>query len=494
MKEKSNNENAIQKIINNLISLDDVVKIIQDAILEEPSIHFGTGNIFKKGYNKELDLYVQAKYSAKNWLNKYQDKERAVTDIPSLKVGYNSVFGYYIEITKIHSKKAPAHYERKQTLVNAERYTTKELKEFETKILDAEFKIQEIEQRLFNEIKAKILEYIEQIQSNAYHLAILDCFQSLATISKLNNYVKPEIDDSLVLEIEAGRHPVVEKLLPVDEKFVANNTFMDTDSEQIHIITGPNMAGKSCYLRQTALIVLMGQIGCFVPAKKAHFGLVDRIFTRVGAQDNISAGESTFLVEMQETAYILNNATKRSLVLLDEVGRGTATFDGISIAWAIAEYIHEHIKAKTLFATHYHELNDLELKYDKIVNYRADVLESGSNIIFTHNISKGAKVHSYHSYGIYVGRMAGLPYSVVQRASEIMEEFEKMATQTNTNKLFADTTNIPTTKKQSNQTESQLAIFEIKDDAIRNKIRNVDLNSMTPLQALQYLQELKNYL
>ncbi len=490
--EGKSNADAINKIINNIISLDEVVQMIQYAMLDEPSIHFGTGNIFRKGYNEELDLYVQAKYSAKHWLDKYQDKERAATDIPSLKVGYNSVFGYYIEITKIHSKKAPPHYERKQTLTNAERYTTPELKEFETKILDAEFKIQEIEQRLFSEIKAKTLEYVEQIQNNAYHLAILDCLQSFATISKLNNYIKPEIDDSLVLEIEAGRHPVVEKSLPADEKFVANNTFIDTDTEQIHIITGPNMAGKSCYLRQTALIVLMGQIGCFVPAKKAHFGLVDRIFTRVGAQDNISAGESTFLVEMQETAYILNNATKRSLILLDEVGRGTATFDGISIAWAIAEYIHEYIKAKTLFATHYHELNDLEAKYDRIINYRADVLESGNNIIFTHNINKGAKVHSYHSYGIYVGRMAGLPYSVVQRASEIMSEFEKSATSYNTNKLFADTSNIPTQKKQPQQKESQLSIFEIKDDIIRDKLRSVDLNSMTPLQAIQYLQELKN--
>ncbi|MCL2039025.1 MAG: DNA mismatch repair protein MutS [Bacteroidetes bacterium] len=493
MKDNSNDENnAICKTINNIISLDELVKTIKDAILDEPSINFGTGNIFRKGYNEELDLYVQAKYSAQNWLDKYQDKERAATDIPSLKAGYNSVFGYYIEITKIHSKKIPSHYERKQTLVNAERYTTPELKEFEAKILDAEFKIQEIEHRLFNEIKSKILEYIEQIQNNAYHLAVLDCFQSFATISKLNNYVKPSIDDSLSLEIDAGRHPVVEKSLPASEIFVPNNTFMDTDTEQIHIITGPNMAGKSCYLRQTALIVLMGQIGCFVPANKAHFGFVDRIFTRVGAQDNISAGESTFLVEMQETAYILNNATKRSLILLDEVGRGTATFDGISIAWAIAEYIHEHIKAKTLFATHYHELNDLESKYNRIINYRADVLESGSNIVFTHNISKGAKVHSYHSYGIYVGRMAGLPYSVVHRASEIMGEFEK-SVNTSNNKLFADTSNILTTKKHQQQ-ESQLSIFEIQDDAIRDKLRNADLNSMTPLQALQYLQELKNCL
>ena len=479
----------IKNITDNLVELDDLVQTIQNAMLDEPSIHFGSGNIFRQGYNEELDLYVQAKFSAKNWLEKYQEKERIASDIPSLKVGFNSVFGYYIEITKVHSNKAPSHYERKQTLTNAERYTTPELKEFESKILNAEYKIQEIEQRLFNEIKSKIIEYIEQIQNNAYHLSVLDCLQSFATISNQNDYVKPEIDDSLVLEIEDGRHPVVEKLLSNNEKFVANSTFIDTDSEQIHIITGPNMAGKSCYLRQTALIVLMGQIGCFVPAKKAHFGLVDRIFTRVGAQDNITAGESTFLVEMQETAYILNNATKRSLILLDEVGRGTATFDGISIAWAITEFIHEHIKAKTLFATHYHELNDLVEKYNRIINYRADVLESGSNIVFTHKFSRGA---SDHSFGIYVGKMAGLPSSVVQRASEIMTEFEKSAD--NSTKLFANTSKIPASKKPIIQNDLQLSIFEIKDDEIRNKLRDLDLNSTTPLQAIQYLQELKNCL
>ena len=481
----------IKKIVDNLVSLDELVRTIQGAMLDEPSINFGAGNIFRQGYNEELDLYVQAKFSAKKWLDKFQERERANTDIPSLKVGFNSVFGYYIEITKTHSNKAPAHYERKQTLTNAERYTTPELKEFETKILNAEFKIQEIEQRLFNEIKIKILEYVEQIQSNAYYLSVLDCLQSFATISIQNDYVKPEIDDSFVLEIEAGRHPVVEKLLPNSEKFVANGTFLDTNTEQIHIITGPNMAGKSCYLRQTALIVLMGQIGCFVPANKAHFGLVDRIFTRVGAQDNITAGESTFLVEMQETAYILNNATKRSLILLDEVGRGTATFDGISIAWAITEYIHEHIQSKTLFATHYHELNDLAAKYDRIKNYRAEVLESGNNIVFTHKFSEGA---SDHSFGIYVGRMAGLPYSVVQRANEIMKEFEKNATSTNSNKLFADTSKIPASKKRVQHNDLQLSIFEMRDDEIRDKLRNIDVNSITPIQALQLLQELKSKL
>jgi DNA mismatch repair protein MutS len=481
----------IKNIADKLVSLNDLVQLIQNALLVEPSSQFGSGNIFKQGYNKELDLYVQAKYSAKDWLNKFQERERRITGISTLKVGYNNVFGYYIEITKSHSHKAPKHYERKQTLTMAERYTTPELKEFEGKILNAEFKIQEIEQRLFSEIKIKILEYIEQIQNNAYYLAMLDCLQSFATISILNSYVKPDIDDSLALEIEEGRHPVVEKLLPSGEKFVSNSTFIDMDTEQIHIITGPNMAGKSCYLRQIALIVLMGQIGCFVPAKKAHFGIVDRIFTRVGAQDNISAGESTFLVEMQETAYILNNATMRSLILLDEVGRGTATFDGISIAWAITEYLHEYIQAKTLFATHYHELNDLAKKYDRIVNYSAEVLEGGGNVIFTHKFISGA---SDHSFGIYVGRMAGLPYSVVQRANEIIKEFEKTATNSNANKLFADTSKISVKKKQITQDIQQLSIFEIRDDEIREKLRNVDLNVMTPLQALQYLQELRNLL
>ena len=499
MQANNNTENiekqfdAISKITQQLTSLNELVGTIQNAMLADPSIQFGNGNIFKTGYSAELDSYIEAKFSAKQWINKFQEDERNSTGISTLKVSFNSVFGYYIEITKIHSNKVPPHYERKQTLTNAERYTTPILKEFETKILDAEIKIHEIEQKLFNEIKFKTLEYIEQIQQNAFAIAQLDCLQSFATVAKSNNYVKPNIDESLVLEIEGGRHPVIEKMLPAGETFTPNSTLLDCENEQIHIITGPNMAGKSCYLRQTALIVLLGQIGCFVPARRAHFGLVDRIFTRVGAQDNITSGESTFLVEMQETAYILNNATQKSLILLDEVGRGTATFDGISIAWAITEHLHNIVGAKTLFATHYHELNDLAERYERIKNYRAEVIEKNNKIIFSHIISRGS---SDHSFGIYVGKMAGLPSSVIDRADEIMVDLEKNSSADSEQKLFRNSTEFATKKKQIKQIDyaetNQLSIFEFRDDVLRDKIRSVDINAITPIQAIQLLEELKN--
>jgi DNA mismatch repair protein MutS len=463
---------------------------VQSAMLSDPSIQFGNGNIFKKGYSEELDSYIEAKFSAKQWLEKFQEQERINTGISTLKVSFNSVFGYFIEITKIHNSKVPPHYERKQTLTNAERYTTPILKEFETKILDAEFKIQELEQHLFSGIKSKILEYIEQIQQNAFALAQLDCLQSFANVAKLNDYVKPKIDESLTLDIENGRHPVIEKMLPAGEKYTPNSTFLDCENDQIHIITGPNMAGKSCYLRQTALIILLGQIGSFVPARRANFGLVDRIFTRVGAQDNITSGESTFLVEMQETAYILNNATQRSLILLDEVGRGTATFDGISIAWSIAEHLHNFVGAKTLFATHYHELNDLAERFARIKNYRAEVIEKNNSIIFSHKISQGS---SDHSFGIYVGKMAGLPSSVIDRAGEIMLDLERNSSSESEQKLFINTSTVAKKKQINSATVSnQLSIFEFRDDVLRDKIRSVDINAITPIQALQLLEELKN--
>jgi DNA mismatch repair protein MutS len=480
--------NYLKKLISKLTEVNELVKTIKSAMLEDPAINFGNGNIFRTGFNSELDSFIRAKYSGKKWISDFQDEERNSSGINSLKVSFNNVFGYFIEVTKTHSSKVPEHYERKQTLTNAERYTTPILKEFEQKILTAEYKISEIELQLFNELKQKVTAFIEQIQANAEIIAEIDCLQSFASTSLLNNYVKPIIDDSYKLEIEEGRHPVVEKLLTISEKYTPNSTNIDSEIEQIHIITGPNMAGKSCYLRQTALVVLLGQIGCFVPAKKAHFGLIDRIFTRVGAQDNITSGESTFLIEMQETAYILNNATKRSLILLDEVGRGTATFDGISIAWAIAEYLHDFVGAKTLFATHYHELNDLANRYERIENYRIEVIETNNKIIFSHKVVKGS---SDHSFGIYVGKMAGLPNYVIERATEIMSDLEKTnENSTQKNKLFGDTSKIKANKKQINDSH-QLSIFEFRDDILREKLDKIDINSITPIQAIQILEEMK---
>lgn len=475
----------LSEIKNALNPLDDLVEIITNALSDEPSVNFGNGNIFKQGFCEELDDYVNAKYSAKKWLTEFQDAERQRTGIASLKVNFNNVFGYYIEITNPHKDKVPQDYERKQTLTNAERYTTPILKDFENKILSAEEKILELEQKLFADLRLKVLEKVPALQINAESLAILDCLQSLATVAKENNYTRPEIDSSELLEIINGRHPVVEKMLPPGESFVPNSTKMNTTNSLIHIITGPNMSGKSCYLRQVGLIVLLGQIGSFVPAERAKFGVVDRIFTRVGAQDNITSGESTFLVEMQEAANIINNATRRSLILLDEVGRGTATFDGISIAWAITEYIHNEIKAKTLFATHYHELNDMTERYEGIQNYRIEVLETDNKIIFTHKVSEGG---SDHSFGIYVAEMAGLPPKIIQRATEIMHSFEGDGDEL-PNEHKPDISRIKTRKKNSDF--QQLSIFEFKDDELRQKIASLDINNITPLEALKILSDLK---
>jgi DNA mismatch repair protein MutS len=362
---------------------------------------------------------------------------------------------------------------------------TAELKDIEEKILNAEEKIGLIETTLFAELRAKVAIYTETIQKNAQLLASIDCLQSYAQVSVENNYVKPLINESTDLNIVKGRHPVVEKLLPIGETYTANNTTMNNTEELIHIITGPNMSGKSSYLRQTALIVLMGQIGCFVPAESAEFGLVDRIFTRVGAQDNITAGESTFLVEMQEAANIMNNATERSLILLDEVGRGTATFDGISIAWSIAEYIHNKICAKTLFATHYHELNDLAARYSKIVNYSVEVIEAGHTVIFSHNVVKGA---TDHSFGIFVAKMAGMPYDVITRAEEILEILENGNEDGSGAKAKPDMSKVKS-KKQKHQTD-QLAIFEFRDDELRERLSEIKIENITPIQALQLLSDL----
>jgi DNA mismatch repair protein MutS len=481
---------SLSVLSNKLDNFEELIALIDSAIIEEPSTQIGSGNIFKKGYSATLDEYIYAKHSGKQWINEYQERERSESSIPSLKVGFNNVFGYYIEITRTHSAKAPEKYERKQTLANAERYTTPELKEIESKILGAEEKISEYEQAIFTELRLKIALYTLELQKNSEIIAALDCLQGFAHASAEYGYVKPEIDESDMMEIIDGRHPSVERLLPIGERFIPNSTSFSEDS-QIHIITGPNMAGKSCYLRQVGLIVLLGQIGCFVPAKSAKWGLVDRIFTRVGAQDNISAGESTFLVEMQEAANILNNAGSRSLILLDEIGRGTATFDGISIAWAMTEYIHDKIGAKTLFATHYHELNELADEYDRIENFQAQVIEKDDKPLFSHKIAQGA---ADHSFGIYVAKMAGAPKAIIERANEIMRSLEAGALNVESSGVkvkskSADPKKIPAKKQKIDS--NQISIFEIRDDAVRDRLRDVELENITPFQALELLREVK---
>ncbi|OGU91881.1 MAG: DNA mismatch repair protein MutS [Ignavibacteria bacterium RIFOXYC2_FULL_35_21] len=487
------NSQPLNTLINRLEDVNDVVEMISKSMVDEPSVQLGTGNVFRHGYSSGLDSYVDAKTSAKEWVNDYQEKEKQESGIPSLKVGFTSVFGYYIEITNAHKDKVPTRYDRKQTLTNAERYTTPELKQFEEKILNAEEKILKFEQDLFQELRNKIALHTEKIQDNAGTISIIDCLQCFAETSKENNYNDPEIDDSDIIDIVEGRHPVVEKLLEIGESFHPNPTKLDASNEQIHIITGPNMSGKSCYLRQVALIVLLTQIGCFVPAKKAKIGLVDRIFTRVGAQDNITAGESTFLVEMQEAANIMNNATSKSLILLDEVGRGTATYDGISIAWAITEHIHDTIGARTLFATHYHELNDIANRYDRIVNYKVEVVEAGDTIIFSHRVMPGT---SDHSFGIHVAQMAGLPIEVTGRANIIMKSLEESSKENgsgdpSTSLRVTDTDTKRIEVKKARHIPDQLAIFEFRDDLLREQILKIEIDSLSPLEALKTLSAMQ---
>lgn len=484
---RNTNEESLKNLADKVEELNELTDYILNTLKDDPSIQTGSGNIFRPGFNLELDSYIEAKFESKNLISKYQEEEKAKSGIPNLRVSFNNVFGYYIEISKVNALRAPEYYERKQTLTNAERYTTPELKQLEVKILSAEDKIGELELTLFRELLAKIAEHTRDVQIIGNSIAEIDALQSYAFVSTEYNYAKPEINDTDNLEIIDGRHPVVERFLPTGTNFTPNSTFMDSESEIIHIITGPNMSGKSSYLRQVAVIVLLAQAGCFVPAKSAKIGLVDKIFTRVGAQDNISAGESTFLVEMQETANILNNATNKSLILLDEVGRGTATFDGISIAWAIAEYIHNHLGAKTLFATHYHELNDLENRYDKIKNYRVEVIETGSTIIFSHKVSRGG---SDYSFGIHVAKMAGLPYDLIERANEIMATLEEENASEDSKKQNKPDIKSIKTKKAKNETD-QLAIFEFRDDFIRDKISKLKIEQITPMQALNLLMELQ---
>lgn len=459
---------------------------IDREIDNDPPLLINKGGVIKSGVSAELDELRQIAYSGKDYLLQIQQRESELTEIPSLKIGYNNVFGYYIEVRNTHKDKVPAEWIRKQTLANAERYITQELKEYEEKILGAEDKILVLETQLYAELVQSLSEFIPAIQINANQIARLDCLLSFATAARENNYIRPVIADDDVLEIRQGRHPVIEKQLPIGEKYIANDVMLDSQTQQIIIITGPNMAGKSALLRQTALITLLAQIGSFVPAESAHIGLVDKIFTRVGASDNISVGESTFMVEMNEAVDILNNLSPRSLVLFDELGRGTSTYDGISIAWAIVEHIHEHPKAKarTLFATHYHELNEMEKSFKRIKNYNVSVKEIDNKVIFLRKLERGG---SEHSFGIHVAKMAGMPKSIVKRANDILRQLE-------TDNRQQGISNKPMAEVGETRGGMQLSFFQLDDPVlcqIRDEILNLDVNNLTPLEALNKLNDIK---
>ena len=458
---------------------------IAKEIKNDPPLLVNKGGVIADGVSEELDELRRIAFSGKDYLLQLQQRESDQTGIPSLKIAYNNVFGYYIEVRNAHKDKVPAEWIRKQTLVNAERYITQELKEYEEKILGAEDKIMALETKLYNDLVLSLAEYIPAIQINANQIARLDCLLAFANVAEANKYIRPIVEDSDVLDIKQGRHPVIEKQLPVGEKYIANDVYLDTDSQQIIIITGPNMAGKSALLRQTALITLLAQIGCFVPAESARIGMVDKIFTRVGASDNISVGESTFMVEMNEAADILNNLSPRSLVLFDELGRGTSTYDGISIAWAIVEHIHEHprAKARTLFATHYHELNEMEKSFKRIKNYNVSVKEVDNKVIFLRKLERGG---SEHSFGIHVAKMAGMPKSIVKRANDILHQLETDNRQQGIAK--------PTAEIASGRDGMQLSFFQLDDPVlcqVRDEILNLDVNNLTPLEALNKLNDIK---
>ncbi len=482
----SSGEPALVKIGEQLNLCGTIRDRIEKEVQPDPPALLNKGNVIAHGVSEELDELRAIQHSGKDFIVQMQQREIERTGIPSLKVGYNNVFGYYIEVRNTHKDKVPPEWIRKQTLVSAERYITEELKEYEAKILGAEEKILAIEGKLFNELVLSLTDYIEAIQLNASSIAKLDCLLSFARCAHDNKYFRPAINDSEIINIKKGRHPVIEQQLPMDEKYIENDVFLDNKTQQVIIITGPNMSGKSALLRQTALIVLMAQIGCFVPAESAEIGYVDKIFTRVGASDNISLGESTFMVEMLETASILNNVSPRSLVLLDEIGRGTSTYDGISIAWAMVEYLHEHknAKAKTLFATHYHELNEMEASFDRIKNFNVTVKELEDKVIFLRKLKRGGVEHSF---GIHVARMAGMPKSVVKRATDILAQME------DTNK---GKTNLhkPVENIAGQREGYQMSFFQLDDPVlkqIRDEIKNTDINNLTPVEALNKLNEIK---
>lgn len=477
---------ALITIADNLNPCEDLKKRIQREIAEDPAIAVGKGRVIAHGINPELDDLRATLNTSKDFLENLKEREAANTGISSIKIAFNNVFGYYIEVRNAHKDKVPENWVRKQTLVNAERYITEELKEYETKILGAEEKIHLLESQLLNQLISAMSEYITPIQHNAVQLAKLDCLHAFADVAINNLYCKPEMNESLTIDIKQGRHPVIEQQLPIGEQYIANDLFLDNDRQQVMMITGPNMSGKSALLRQTAIISLMAQMGSFVPAESAKLGLVDKVFTRVGASDNISSGESTFMVEMNETASILNNLSERSLIILDEIGRGTSTYDGISIAWSITEYLHQNKIAhpKTLFATHYHELNEMSQTFERIKNYNVSVKEVANKIIFMRKLVPGG---SAHSFGIHVAKMAGMPKEVLQRADQILLKLEK----SHSGDLKKEA------KALAAEADMQLSFFQLDDPAlmqIKEEIENIDIDTLTPVEALMKLHEIKKYI
>ena len=469
--------------ITPLHSHKELIDYLQSHLNEELPVSINKGNVIKEGVSEELDRLRNLLYSGKSYLDEMCQRESERTGISSLKIDFNNVFGYYIEVRNTHKDKVPENWIRKQTLVNAERYITEELKEYESQILGAEEKIAQLEHLLYKKIEEQVLVHIDTIQNNSKIIAEIDCAVGLSELAIAENYTKPIINEDFAINIQEGRHPVIEKSLPLGEKYIPNDIFLDRDTQQIMMVTGPNMSGKSAVLRQTAIICLLAQIGSFVPAKHAEIGVLDRIFTRVGASDNISAGESTFMVEMNESANILNNITERSLILLDEIGRGTSTYDGISIAWAIAEYLHQHpTQPKTLFATHYHELNEMQNSFSRIKNYHIAIQENKNNVIFLRKLVAGG---SEHSFGIYVAKLAGMPTKVVNRAKEILKTLENSRSQDQ------NTENI----KRVTEENLQLSFFQLDDPAlenIREELTQIDINTLTPIEALMKLNKIKN--
>ena len=478
------NVDSIRNKISKFENLKECVSFIDKSIDNEVSTGKNESGFIKKGFNKELDELYDILSSGKEWIIDLQNKVRSELNIPTLKVGYNRVFGYYFEVTNKYSDKIPNSYIKKQTLVNNERFINEELKVLEDKILSADEKIKTLEKSLLYNIRKHINKYLKKIKNNAKIIAEIDCLNSFSIVSYEHRYIRPELTSNFEnIEIKNGRHPVVEKLLPPGEDFIPNNLSMDK-GEKILLVTGPNMSGKSTYLRQSAIIVLMAQIGCFVPADFARIGIVDKIFTRVGANDNLAGGESTFLVEMNESANILNNATNKSFIIFDEVGRGTSTFDGLSLAWSIVEYIHNNkkINARTLFATHYHELTEIERVCERVKNYSVSVKEYKNEVIFMRKIVKGA---ADNSYGIYVAKLAGLPHSIIKRANEILHNLEE-------NELTPDDKpKIASGNKEEGTDFMQLSLFSEENDAVREKLKKIDINNLTPLKALELLDDLK---
>lgn len=475
---------SLQNIGERLDACEALRAKIKEVLNEEAPVNIAKGNTIASGYSEELDELRNLAFSGKDYLDKMVERETELTGITSLKIDSNNVFGYYIEVRNTHKDKVPENWIRKQTLVNAERYITEELKEYEAKILGAEERILHLEQQLFERLLVWMQEFITPVQQNAHLIAQLDCLCGFAQLANENNYVQPVMDESTELDITEGRHPVIEKQLPLGEQYVTNDVLLNREDQQIIMITGPNMSGKSALLRQTALIVLLAQMGSFVPASEAKIGVIDKIFTRVGASDNISMGESTFMVEMNETASILNNLSERSLVLLDEIGRGTSTYDGISIAWAISEYLHEHpARAKTLFATHYHELNEMTTTFTRIKNYNVSVKELEDNVLFLRKLVPGG---SEHSFGIHVAKMAGMPQQVIQKANKILKKLEK----SHSSEEISD-------KLQASQNEMQLSFFNLDDpllEEIKEEILHLDIDTLTPVEALMKLNEIKRLL